>query len=414
MFELFKDYQNRMSQFSANVKLYLLALAFNSIGVGMFQVLYNLYLKELQYDEAFVGQTISLKALAAVLVLIPAGIFSDKLGRRKAMITGALTSGVVYVLLSIFQSGNIILTFIFLNGLFNAFFMVAQSPFMMENTSPRERMHLFSINSALTMGAWMLGNILGGWLPDVLHTWFPLLTAMKITLFICSIIILLAAIPLFKIRELRAREERRFADILQVLTEKQELLTIGKFLLPSALVGFGAGLFVPYTNLYLANEFSMSSSLIGFILALSQVTTAVSTLLVPLAVKYLGKVKSILAFQLVSLPFLLVMATTSNLIFATAALLLRTTFMNSANPLTSNLMMEEVGENVKGIANSFSQMAFQLGWAVMGPISGLIITAYGYSYIFYLAMLFYLGSALSYYFFFRKIDERTSPGSLNI
>ncbi|AZR74767.1 hypothetical protein BBF96_00780 [Anoxybacter fermentans] len=405
MFVLFHNYYTRLIRFSKNVKLYLLALTLNSIGTGMFLVLYNLYLKELQYNEAFVGRTVSLKALAAVLILLPAGVFSDRLGRRKAMITGAVFSGISFAILSLLEDANIILIFIFCNGVFNSFFMVAQAPFIMENTTPKERIHLFSINSALMVGAWMLGNIIGGWIPDILTYWFTTLVAMKITLMISALIIFLGAVPLIKIREIQTHQQRNFDEIIKMLRDKKELLTLGKFILPSALVGFGAGLFVPYTNLYLANQYGMTTSLIGIVMALSQIMTAFATLFAPVLVKQVGRVKGIFIFQMSSIPFLFIMATTSNVFLAMVAVLLRTALMNAANPITSNLMMEEVGDKVKGIANSLSQMAFQLGWVVMGPISGMIIAEYGYSYVFFLAMFFYLGSALCYFIFFRHLDE---------
>lgn len=402
---LFRDYFDGIKNFSRNVKLYLLALTLNSIGTGMFLVLYNLYLKELSYNEAFVGQTISLKSLAAVLILLPAGVFGDKLGRKKAMLTGALFVAFSFGVLSFMENQTMILIFIFVNGLFNAFFMVAQSPFIKENTNPKERMHLFSINSALMVGSWMIGNLLGGSIPDLLNNWLPTLVSMKITLLLSGLTILLASVPLFKIKEVRTQNKRGFGDIVKILKEKDELKVILKFIFPSAMVGFGAGLFVPYTNLYLSNSFGLSSSSVGFIMAMSQIMTALATLLSPLLVDIVGRVKGIFTFQLSSMPFLFIMAMTTNVYFASVAVLFRAALMNAANPITANLMMETVGDEVKGIANSLSQMAFQLGWAVMGPISGIIIAGYGYKYIFFLSMVFYLLSASSYYLFFRKLDS---------
>lgn len=406
MFDLLHDYGRRITLFSTNVKLYLIALALNSIGIGMYDVIYNLYLKELHLNEAFVGHSISLKAWAAFAILLPAGIFSDRLGRRKSMIIGAVFLGIFYATTGFLENGQLILTVAFINGLFNAFFMVAQSPFMMENTSAAERMHLFSVNAALMTGAWMLGNLFGGVIPDILNHWFSMLISMKITLVFSGCFLLCAALPLLKIRERQPAERRGFSQIIDVFRDKKQLTVIGKFILPSIFVGFGAGMFVPYTNLYLAQKFVMSTSSIGTVMAVSQIMTAVASLLGPMLVGKIGRVKAIFMFQMVSLPFLLVMAFTGNVYLGILAVLLRGTLMNAANPLSSNLMMEEVEEKVKGIANSLSQMSFQLGWAVMGPISGMMIASSGYRNIFILAMVFYLASAVSYYVFFKHLDKR--------
>lgn len=405
MFRLFRDYHQKLTQFSGNVKWYLVALTLNSIGIGMYEVIYNLYLKQLEFDSIFTGKSISLKALASVLIYLPAGFFSDRLGRRKSMITGVVFLGACYVSMGFIEAGGFILTVAFLNGLFNSFFMVAQSPFMMENTSPRERMHLFSINSALMTGAWMMGNLLGGWIPDFLVPWFSTLTAMKITLVLSALVILAGTVPLLQIREQNVAEKRSFGQIIDALRDRKVLANIGKFVIPSIFVGFGAGLFVPYTNLYLSS-FAMSTSAIGVTMAVSQVMTAIATLMGPLLVNKVGRVRAIFVFQMVSLPFLFIMATTGNVYLAIVGVLLRATLMNAANPLTSSLMMEEVAPHVKGIANSLTGMSFQLGWAVMGPISGMIISKTGYSNIFFLAMFFYLASAVSYYVFFRHLDPQ--------
>lgn len=409
MFSLLRDYRQKIGHFSKNVKWYLIALTLNSVGIGMYEVIYNLYLKQLQFDTVFTGQGISLKALAAVLIYLPAGFFSDRLGRRKSMITGVVFLGICYISMGFIEEGGMILAVAFLNGLFNSFFMVAQSPFMMENTTARERMHLFSINAALMTGAWMLGNLLGGSIPDFLGHWFSTLVAMKVTLILSALVILAGTIPLLKIRETNVAEKRSFGQIMDALKDRKVLANIGMFVLPSVFVGFGAGLFVPYTNLYLST-FGMSTSSIGVIMAVGQVMTAVATLMGPLLVGKVGRVRAIFLFQMVSLPFLLIMATTGNVYLAILGVLLRATLMNAANPITSGLMMEEVTPQVKGIANSLTGMAFQLGWAVMSPISGIIISKSGYSNIFYLAMVFYLASSVSYYVFFRHLDTR--PGGV--
>ncbi|MGE5654572.1 MAG: hypothetical protein ACM3ZQ_10005, partial [Bacillota bacterium] len=68
---------------------------------------------------------------------------------------------------------------------------------------------------------------------------------------------------------------------------------------------------------------------------------------------------------------------------------------------------------VKGLANSASQMVFQLGWAVCGRLSGQIIDRYGYGRIFYLAGMLYATSAVYYFIMFRSLDRRMVQQSVS-
>ena len=48
------------------------------IGMGVFMVMYNLYIKELGLSEVVNGKVISYMSLATAIVLIPAGFLSDR------------------------------------------------------------------------------------------------------------------------------------------------------------------------------------------------------------------------------------------------------------------------------------------------------------------------------------------------
>lgn len=51
--------------------------------------------------------------------------------------------------------------------------------------------------------------------------------------------------------------------------------------------------------------------------------------------------------------------------------------MNAGNPIQMSLMMNKVPDEMKGIANPLSQMAFSFGCAAMGPLSTFIVAKYG-------------------------------------
>lgn len=408
---LFRDYWLRLRGFNRSIRFFLLTCFLSSTGLGMFMVIFNLYLKDLGYDEAFIGQTVALKSLAAVVILLPAGIISDLWGRKQVMAGGIMLTGLFIICLGWSKAALPLLVFNFLLGLFNSFYMVAFAPFMAENSHPEERIHLFSINSAIMLFSCMLGNILGGWIPDLLMAYgLSMVLSKRITILAAGTFNLLAMLTVSQVRVRHQKQIIALRQLYRMIKGKKDMELIFKFVVVQIIIGIGAGLMVPYFNLYFSSRFGLSPSLIGLIMAGGQVMTAAATLISPLLVNIMGKVRTVFVVQLLSLPFLLALGLTPWLSLAVLAYLLRGALMNSVNPVFSNLLMDSVNEEMKGIANSLIQMVFQLGWVICGPVSGWIIAHYGYSYIFFISAFFYLISAGYFYVSFKYKELRVPAG----
>jgi len=363
---------------NSNVKRMFLALALSAMARGVHMVVFNLYLRDLGYSEAFVGQTVSVKALAAVLCLIPVGIISDNKGRRLVMLFGSAFVGGSLVATSFVQANYLLLILSFGFGLGQAVFMVVQAPFLSENTSPKERMHLFSASWSLMMFSSMLGNVLGGWFAETLEISLNLgpVFSKQVTLFLMGLLPLIGFLPLAGIKEKKGEGGSSLKNFARTLWESREKNVIAKFVVASLLLGLGAGLIVPYFNLYFAHVFGLGTGRIGTILAGGQAVMALAMLIGPPLAQRMGRVPAICALQGTSILFLLILGQTHLLVLALIAFLLRGGLMNAANPITMNLMMENVSDKLKGTSASLHQLVFQLGWTICGPISGMLIAGH--------------------------------------
>lgn len=82
--------------------------------------------------------------------------------------------------------------------------------------------------------------------------------------------------------------------------------------------------------------------------------------------------------------------------------------MNAGNPIQMALMMRSVHPAMKGLANSVGQMVFQLGWAVMGPVSAGIVVVYGpytgYAIAFSMTAILYLIGSAYFFLVFRRVN----------
>jgi MFS family permease len=406
-------YQEWVTQFrgyNRNIRLALLGSIFIQIGMGIFMVIYNFYVRELGYAEDVNGKIISMNSLATALILIPAGILSDRLGRKKVMLFGALITGFLLIFRSITEAQNLLILFGFLTGLAMAFVMVSGIPWLAENSTDEQRVHLFSIQFAVMTGANVIGSILGGALTDLFSLGFTEVVSIRYTLLIGAIIFLIGIIPMTKFKEHRKTKIKNKSPIKGHLKlEKNKYTMIILFAIPALLIGFGAGLVIPYLNLYFSDRFAASNTMIGFIISLGQAATAIAIIIGPLVVRKVGEVKAVVILQLLSLPFLLLTAFTEHLWLAAVGFLFRQALMNAGNPIQSSLMMSMVDDSVKGLANSVNQMVFNLGWAVMGPVStGIVLkygTYWGYATVFTITASLYLIGSIYYFIVFSKLNS---------
>jgi MFS family permease len=406
-------YQEWVTQFrgyNRNIRLALLGSIFIQIGMGIFMVIYNFYVRELGYAEDVNGKIISMNSLATALILIPAGILSDRLGRKKVMLFGALITGFLLIFRSITEAQNLLILFGFLTGLAMAFVMVSGIPWLAENSTDEQRVHLFSIQFAVMTGANVIGSILGGALTDLFSLGFTEVVSIRYTLLIGAIIFLIGIIPMTKFKEQRKTKLKNKSPIKGHLKlEKNKYTMIILFAIPALLIGFGAGLVIPYLNLYFSDRFAASNTMIGFIISLGQAATAIAIIIGPLVVRKVGEVKAVVILQLLSLPFLLLTAFTEHLWLAAVGFLFRQALMNAGNPIQSSLMMSMVDDSVKGLANSVNQMVFNLGWAVMGPVSTGIVLTYGtywgYATVFTITASLYLLGSIYYFIVFSKLNS---------
>ncbi|MEI4770347.1 MFS transporter [Psychrobacillus sp. FJAT-51614] len=405
-----KDWKTKISSFNRNIRLFMLANILIQIGMGVFSVMYNLYLKELGFPETINGKVISMTSLASAIMLIPAGFLSDRFGRKWMIILGSIITVLTLFYRSVTVEEQSLIYAAFLTGLFMALVQVSGVPFLAENSTASERMHLFSIHFSLVTIASVVGSLGGGVLADALHLYaaMPIQESIKWVLILGTFIFALGLIPLFQLKP-TVRQEIKTAQTSEKelpSTFKRNIIIILLFGFSNLLIGTGSGLVIPYLNLYFANRFDASNSYIGLILSLGSGMTAVAMLMGPALVKRVGQVRALVIFQLLSIPFLFITGYTNSLIVASIGFLLRQALMNAGNPIQSAIAMDLVHDKYKGLANSVNQMVFNIGWASTGAISTGLVMAYGYywgyAYTFTITGILYIVASTYFYILFGR------------
>lgn len=407
------DWLKSLRSFNRNIRLFIVANVLIQIGMGVFSVMYNLYIRELGLPEAVNGSVISVTSLATAIMLVPAGIISDKFGRKWILITGTLLTAIMLLGRSLVVAEQPMLILGFLTGIVWALTQVSGVPFLAENSKSSERMQLFSIHFALVTVANVIGSLLGGVIADIaLWLGAGAVSSIQISLIVGVAIFIAGLLPLFslkstmKIEELEDASKELAEEVQTEANFRANFKVIVLFGVANLLIGTGAGLVIPYLNLYFANRFNASNSYVGLILALGSAMTVVAMLIGPRLVNRVGKVRALVIFQIASIPFLFLTAFTSSLLFASIGFLLRQALMNAGNPIQSAIAMDVVHDKYKGLANSVNQMVFNLGWAAMGMPAAWLVTTFGsywgYAYAFSITGCLYLIASTYFYIVFGR------------
>ncbi len=411
-----QEWKQQINGYSSNIRLFLLFSFVWNTGLGIYQLMFNLYVKSLGYDQTVVGNLIGAAALASAIVLIPAGIANDKLGPKRMISAGVLLALIALTARALTETPGGLLVSSFAGGMALAIVSVTSLPYLSEHSTPEQRVHLFSLNLALVMFANVAGNLSGGLLSDLFHhlLGFTEAVSLRITLLIGIGVAALGLIPVLRFGGAEASSEdapqtnRISLPFTQLWGKhRSSLRIIGLFAMLGLLSSSAGGMVVPYLNVYFEDRFDAPHSLIGLVVSLGQGATAAAYLIGPVFARRLGEAKSVIVLQLSSIPFLLLTAYTMNFPLACGGYLFRQALMNAATPFYNSIKMNRVHRSLRGLAASSGEAAFHLGWFLAAPVSTGLVARFGpyhgYAYAFTVtAVVYTLVSILFYVFFGRK------------
>jgi MFS family permease len=442
------EYIQQFKHFQRNARLFLISNVLSGVTAGILLVLYNLYLISLGYHADFVGIVLFVGTIGAGIAIFPAGLCIDRFSGKIILIFSSFLIGLAGAGQILFRQQLPLLISSFVVGVGLAFLLVITAPFLTLNSAPEERPHLFSMNISLSLITLVLGEVIGGvlpiwfrsipWLMKPLPYWSSsLLTTQpdarsyQLALLFAGIIAIPSFIPLFMMSNIRPTRSIRHISSLPSTPNKSEgqtslsnkdtpsrsssgkwlpwvgwgevyfsdTLSLIKLFLHSAffflvlvygLTGLGAGLFIPYFNIYFVQHLNASPALFGLIDGGANTITALLTLTAPRLAKRFGKINAITLTRLASIPVLLIIGLTSFLPLAAFLYLFRQGTMDMSAGILQVFSMESVTEKHRGLANSSYQAAYQVPWAAAAPIGGLIIVHFGYTPIFLLGAFFYI------------------------
>lgn len=252
----------------------------------------------------------------------------------------------------------------------------------------------------------VIGNVIGGYFPKLFKVFASLtddIIIYRLSLLSGAIISAIGLIPILKIGKDNITSSNRLSKrIFKIKFSK----LYAKLLLPHLLLSLGAGLVMPFLNVFFKKHLNANVSQIGIIFALGSFITGIASFLVPFVTKRIGKVKGIGILQISSLPFLLMIALIPNLTLVAIFYIVRQVLMNIASPIYTTFVMEAVPDKDKGTISGYITFIRGLGWAISSSYSGILMKNYGYNFPFFICFVFYLISTITFVLFFRGSEKK--------
>lgn len=359
----------------------------------------------LGFSNDVIGLFNSLPAIALLLVGIPFAAMADRIGYRPFLFGGGIVAVIASLILTLVGARLIA---VLAAGTFALAVIVLQvlgSPLLAQVSGDTERVALFSINQSISWAAALAGNVLGGVIPEaaarVMRTSSASAPAIRAS-FIAMTILTVLSLP-FLVRLARAAGAKPPAAFPVRELLKIDLARFGRILLPGLLLGIAAGMYLNFTQLYLAQRFGLTPGPIGVIFAVGAALTAIVTLAAPAVGRRFGITRTVGIAQLVGAPLVLALAFIMVLPLAVLVMYLRQLALNLQGPLVQVFGMEYVEARERARLATAQVVVSGIGVGGIGPlVSGFLQVRGGYQLAFSVSAFFYLLAGVTYLLLFGR------------
>ncbi|HND49315.1 MAG TPA: MFS transporter, partial [Anaerolineales bacterium] len=250
-----------------------------------------------------------------------------------------------------------------------------------------------------------IGGYLPTWISQTQHVSETSSIAYGNSILIAGIGALIAVLPLMFIKSPNiTRSQRAVFAPFQYAAKNPGLLT--KLVLPMLLTSLGAGLIMPFMNVFFRVVHHQPDPVIGTLFAWGSLAMGIGLLIAPPLADRTGKIQLVVITQALSIPFLILLGFSPIFWVGAASYYIRLALMNMSSPVYQTFVMEHVEPSGRATVASLTSMAWNFGWAFSPTISGWLQVKYGFGPAFIGTITLYTISVLMYWAFFwrRSID----------
>ncbi len=412
MFDFIKDYK-KLKSFIINV---IIGEFFIQLVNATFMNILPLYMSRKGFTDEEIALFITFRFLGVFALALPIGnIIKGRSMKPFFMLSSILVPffGLAIVYCVYFKLALFLFIALLLWGASFTFMQIPITPYILRNENKEN--HTSGI--ALSYSTWSFAGILSGIVIAVLDRINPVFFDEQSILIIFS---LLGFGGIYFVAKITLKEE---IDDKQTLKNKpkkikNDWLLIFKGLIPTLIIATGAGLTIPFISLFFDKVHHLDKGGFSIISAIAAILVAWGAMMVPRIKKFVGYKIAIPTTQSLAVISLVALATTQYysqysvaLYIAILCYLLRQPLMNMAGPMTSELVMNYVGEKNREITSALTAAIWSGSWVISGFMVKIMFSrGYPYVNIFLITSVLYAFGVLLYYFLIRDYAKREKAG----
>jgi len=413
------EYRLAIRGFSRNARLFIWHVVGMDTVHGTSLVLVNLYFLAVGLPIEFIGLRLLLGGIAGAIFSVPAGIISDRIGRKWSFIIGDGIGAALY-LITIFSTDQpVLLVTGVLAAIAGTLHGVSEAAFMAENSESRERVHLFSVAAGLRTLSAMVGSLLGGFVPVLAASLADKITLYRASIFIGIFIWALSLIPALMLRGKDRPSERAVTDIRHLFADVRHPALVAQLVAVTALVAFGFGFVGPLFNVFFYEGLHAHTHDIGMTFASGEFFVAIAALGAPFLVARMTKVQAIVGTRLLAVPFILLiglspsLATVSTVLtLAGLAYVVRIVLANASAPIAEAFAMEILDPGERGTMVGLRSTAQQTLSGVGAFLGARLMSGGDYVTPFVVMAGLYGASAVLFWVWFRPVERDAASSVL--
>ena len=371
------------SKLNHNAKYFLLGGLMNGISNGVFNAVMMLYIAAYGLNAQGLGLIFMMNALSTTILMIPAGILADKIGKRPMIMIG--TAAIILAMVTFFLANSVetfAMSFLLI-GVSNAAGTV-YTPLYSSFFEGHDLARAFSLYGFLNIAAMSLGS-LGGFIPPHLASsmGFTLFEAYRVTMIAAALLFILQNAFIYQ-SALGVNEtlSKGFSLFLKSRRVVLKICGIG------LLANIAGGLLFSLFHYYLYMKFGVNSAALGTLFLVSNLAMAISKGLAAGVARRIGGLRSITMGVALSAFFVLLMPISPGFGIMTILYVLRSGTAFMSEPLITSIFMRSIGEDEKSTANSIRMISMNGGGVVAPMLGGTMMELLG------LDSPAYLGGAL--------------------
>jgi len=405
-----------------NFRIYFFVGILWSLGLMIFFLVYNLYLIDLGFNEAVIGQIVAAMSAGTLCITFPSGWLLDRFGVTRSIQAAMLSTVILLGLRALVLSPWFLTLLAFMNGIAIGCWIVALPPFLAHNTTAENRSWVFS----LTYGSSIATGIIAGIYTSAISRMLTGLEGkspfspvqIKQFLLFSSMAFVIAGFGLSLLLHPPVGESRLDSKKISTHLEIPKIFALPasfyKILPVLLLWGLFVGSFPPFFSIFFWRQFGLGLDKIGILSSLSQAFQVSAVMCMPVLIGRIGQVKAIGSMQAASALTLPLLIWATQLPWAIIIYLAYLSAQVMCEPALENFIMSLVPPSERNRMASLRYTAHFLMSAFSVAISGYAIAHLGYNLMLGCLSLVGITAALIFFQFYQGQSQRCEKEAIRV